>query len=282
MIRNLFFFIFLLMSGFKAFGQDEGLKLNHIYFVLDSADFESIKTNKQLANWANLDKGLPGFDPVDEKTTTVYLRGKSTYLEIMGPDNKFGEKTGAVGIGFSWDVHAPFSDNINEKLKKKGLKFERSESMWNFGNEKILWYSAYYTHLKGSAATWYAFYNPEFLTHLYHTQYSSFRREDFLEKKMNADKEIKDLSGIVLDCNPDDYKKIAEELRSFGVKIKVSGKNFITFETDSVEIRLNQTELKKTVLRELQLKTGHELKENLKIGNLQLENRRKELVIKLH
>ncbi|MBL1222646.1 hypothetical protein JET18_17465 [Chryseobacterium sp. L7] len=279
-MKNLCLFIFLLMSGCKVFGQDEVLKLNHMYFVLDSVSFQEIKASKQLMNWGNFDKGLPGFDPVDGKSTTAYLRGGSTYLEIMGPDNKFGEKEGAIGIGFSWDVHAPFSDDIESKLKKKGLKFEKSEAKWSFGNEKMLWYSAYYTKLKGSVATWYAFYNPDFLTRLYGTPYTSFTREDFLEKKINTNKEIKDLSGIVLECSTEDYKKITEELASFGIKIKASGKKSVTFEVDSIEITLHLTDRKTTAIRELRLKTQNTLKEKLQLGKIQLESRNKELIMK--
>ncbi|SHF43540.1 DUF5829 family protein [Chryseobacterium vrystaatense] len=282
MMKNLFLIISLLVSGCKVFGQDDKLKLNHIYFILDSTSFEQIKASQSLRDWANMDKGLPNFDPVDKKSTTVYLRGRTTYLEIMGPQNKFGEKEGSIGIGFSWDVNGVFSDNIDAKLKKKGLKFERSESKWDFGNEKILWYSSYYATGKGSIGTWYAFYNPVFLTHLYQRPYTSFRREDFLESKIDISKEIKDLGAITLDCSIEDYRKISEELTSFGVKVKASDKHFIIFGVDSVEIKLNLTRRKISVIKELRLKTQSKLTENLKIGKLELESSAKELLIKLN
>lgn len=279
-MKNLCLFIFLLLSGCKVFGQDEVLKLNHIYFVLDAATFEKVKSSNELIAWGNWDKGLPVFDPVDQKTTTAYLRGGSTYLEIMGPDNKFGEKEGAIGIGFSWDVHAPFSDDIESKLKKKGLKFEKSEAKWSFGNEKMLWYSAYYTKLKGSAATWYAFYNPDFLSNLYGRPYTSFTREDFLRNRSDNTKLITDISGIVLDCSSADYNKIIEEMAAFGIRKKASGKTFIIFDVDSIEIRLHLTNREKTAIRELRLKTQNTLEENLQLGKIQLESRNKELIMK--
>ncbi|MDR2235156.1 MAG: DUF5829 family protein [Chryseobacterium sp.] len=278
-MKNLIFLIFFMVSGSKAFGQNDVLKLNHIYFVLDSASFEEVKSNKQLMQWANWDKGLPDFDPVDNKSTTAYLRGKSTYLEIMGPNNKFGEKTGSIGIGFSWDVYGEFSDSIDKKLKKKKLKFEKSESTWDFGNKKILWYSAYYTNLKGSLGTWYAFYNPDFLTHLYHMPYAFFTREAFLNNKINKDRAIKDLSGMILDCNIKDYHKMTEEFATFGITAKDSGKNFITFEVDSVEIKLNLTNRETTMIRQLRLEAEEKLAENLKIGKLNFQSIGKELVI---
>lgn len=281
-MKNLCLFIFLLLSGCKVFGQDEVLKLNHIYFVLDAATFEKIKSSNELMAWGNWDKGLPGFDQVDKKTTTAYLRGKSTYLEIMGPDNKFGEKEGAIGIGFSWDVHGQFSDNIETKQKNKGLKFERSEAKWDFGNGKILWYSAYYTKLKGSAATWYAFYNPDFLSNLYGRPYTSFTREDFLRNRSDNTKLITDISGIVLDCSSADYNKIIEEMAAFGIRKKASGKTFIIFDVDSIEIRLHLTNREKTAIRELRLKTQAQATENFTIENLQFKNTPGELVVKFN
>lgn len=279
-MRSLFVLVFFLISCCKVFGQDEALKLNHIYFVLDAATFEKIKSSKELMAWGNWDKGLPGFDPVDPKTTTAYLRGKSTYLEIMGPGNKFGEKEGAVGIGFSWDVRGQFSDDIQKKQKNEGLKFERSESKWDFGNGKMLWYSAYYTKLKGSIATWYAFYNPDFLSNLYRKPYTSFTREDFLRNRWDTTKSITDISGMVLDCSSADYDKIIEEMAAFGVRKKASGKTFIIFDVDSIEIRLHLTNREKTAIRELRLKTQAQATENFAIENLQFENTAKELVIK--
>lgn len=281
-MRSLFVLIFFLICCCKAYGQDETLKLNHIYFVLDAATFEKIKSNKELIAWGNWDKGLPNFDPIDQKNTTAYLRGKSTYLEIMGPDNKFGEKKGAVGIGFSWDVHGQFSDDLAKKQKNEGLKFERSESKWDFGTGKMLWYSSYYTKLKGSVATWYAFYNPDFLSNLYRKPYTSFTREDFLRNRSDNTKLITDISGMVLDCSSADYDKIIEEMTAFGIRKKASGKTFIIFDVDSIDIRLHLTNREKTAIRELRLKTQAQPAENFTIENLEFKNTPGELVIKFN
>jgi hypothetical protein len=51
--------------------------------VVDSATFNALKQSNELGTLANQDKGLPNFLPVDDSATTIYMRFKSTYLEIM-------------------------------------------------------------------------------------------------------------------------------------------------------------------------------------------------------
>ena len=159
------------------------LKVNHIYVVVDSTTFNALKQSNELNTLANQDKGLPNFLPVDNSATTIYMRFRSTYLEIMGPENRFKEKIGSVGIGFSWDTFNSTLDTVQKSIQEfKDLRFQKSEANWSFGNKEILWYSFFYSDLKGSIATWYAIYNPVFLNYLFNINYSGFKREDFLKK----------------------------------------------------------------------------------------------------
>ncbi len=274
-----FFIIFLIALGNKVFGQEDALKVNHIYFVLDSVSFNKIRSSEQLAKWSSLDKGLPDFLPIDQQSTTLYLRGKSTYIEVMGPDNRFGEKVGSVGIGFSWDTPGTFSDNIGKKLKNNDLAFSRNHAMWNFAGEEVLWYSAYYTALEGSIATWYAFYNPEFLTRLYHKKYPFFTREAFLEKAFDQKREITDLSAIVLDCNAEDYHKLTKELDSFGIIPVTQHKDSSVFQIGSVRIAMTLTQNKTSGIKELRLKTKNKLNKSFKLGKVNFRNDGKELIM---
>ena len=46
------------------------------------------------------------------------MRFKSTYLEIMGPENRFKEKKiGSVGIGFSWDTFNSTLDTVQKAFR---------------------------------------------------------------------------------------------------------------------------------------------------------------------
>ncbi|PWN69308.1 hypothetical protein C1631_014735 [Chryseobacterium phosphatilyticum] len=274
-----FFIIFLIAFGNKVFGQNEALKVNHIYFVLDSVSFNEIRGSEQLAKWSSLDKGLPDFLPINQQSTTLYLRGKSTYIEVMGPDNRFGEKVGSVGIGFSWDTSGTFSDDIGKKLKNNDLVFSKNHAMWNFAGKEVLWYSAYSTALQGSIATWYAFYNQEFLTRLYHKKYQFFTREAFLERIFDQKREITDLSAIVLNCNTEDYDKLTKELDSFGIKPATKHKDSVVFQIYSVRITIILTPNKTSGIKELRLKTKNKLNKSFKLGKVNFRNDGKELIM---
>jgi hypothetical protein len=51
--------------------------------------------------FAVVDTGLPRFLSPDDRSQTLYVRGSTTYLELMGPSNSFGEPVGKCGIGLT-------------------------------------------------------------------------------------------------------------------------------------------------------------------------------------
>ncbi|QDZ63036.1 hypothetical protein EVD20_10785 [Elizabethkingia bruuniana] len=112
----LILFVSMALSGQKSGGNSDlkDLKVNHIYVVVDSTTFNALKQSNELNTLANQDKGLPNFLPLDNSATTIYMRFKSTYLEIMGPENRFKEKIGSIGIGFSWDTFNSTLDTVQK------------------------------------------------------------------------------------------------------------------------------------------------------------------------
>jgi hypothetical protein len=78
------------------------VKFNHLYIVLDQATFESIRQSEFVTHQlAASDQGFPKFEPVDDQCQAIYLRGQDTYLELFGPQNKFNEPVGKIGLGWS-------------------------------------------------------------------------------------------------------------------------------------------------------------------------------------
>jgi len=119
-MKKLSFLLILFLSTIRLYAQnDKELKFNHIYVVIDSTSFNKIKTDKEFFALANIDSGMPNFDKIDSTSTTLYLRGKSTYIEIMGPNNKFNEKVGSIGIGFSWDTNDISHNDFSKKIHNK-------------------------------------------------------------------------------------------------------------------------------------------------------------------
>lgn len=75
------------------------LPLNHLYVVLPEPSFLALRAAPFLRRLAAVDRGLPEFAAIDERADVLYLRGRETYLEIMGPGNHFHEPVHKVGIG---------------------------------------------------------------------------------------------------------------------------------------------------------------------------------------
>ncbi|AQX84334.1 hypothetical protein I6H88_15145 [Elizabethkingia bruuniana] len=271
----LILFVSMALSGQKSGGNSDlkDLKVNHIYVVVDSTTFNALKQSNELNTLANQDKGLPNFLPLDNSATTIYMRFKSTYLEIMGPENRFKEKIGSIGIGFSWDTFNSTLDTVQKSIQKsKDLKFQKSEANWPFGGKEILWYTFFYSDFKGSIATWYAIYNPVFLNYLFNINYSDFKREDFLKKVFDQNKKIIDLSGIVINANANDFYKMIKEFKALNIKIKKQKPRLVIYKLDSVTIELKLTERRNSMIKELRFISKGETRLNINLGNIHIKN----------
>jgi hypothetical protein len=77
------FLLIALLYSASIFAQGKDLKFNHIYFVLDAISYNELKKNKSFQNFANLDEGLPTFNPIGKNATTIYMRGKNTYIDSV-------------------------------------------------------------------------------------------------------------------------------------------------------------------------------------------------------
>ncbi|WP_131828271.1 DUF5829 family protein [Elizabethkingia ursingii] len=271
----LILFVSMAFSGQESRGNSElkDLKVNHIYVVVDSTTFNALKQSNELSTLANQDKGLPNFLPVDNSATTIYMRFKSTYLEIMGPENRFKEKIGSIGIGFSWDTFNSTLDTVQKSIQEsKDLRFQKSEANWSFGGKEILWYSFFYSDLKGDIATWYAIYNPVFLNYLFNINYSEFKREDFLKKVFDQNKKIIDLSGIVIDSNANDFNKITKEFKALNIKIEKQKPGLVIYKLDSVTIKLKLAEGKNSIIKELRFRSKDKTRLNINLGNIRIKD----------
>lgn len=268
--------VLLILSFFTmtSYSQDKELKLNHIYFVIDSSTFNKIKYNKKLHNLVNIDKGIPSFDKIDSTSTTLYLRGKSTYIEIMGPNNKFNEKVGSMGLGFSWDTNDTINNNFSKKtVKTSNIKFISSDAKWMFANNEVLWFTAFYTELKGFISTWYAYYNPKFLSGLFGQEHSTFTRELFLKNAYSKEKPITDLAEIILNCSGEDFTKITTELSSFSLKSKNVKSRSAVYYLGTVKLTLKKANDNKSSIKTLKFATKSQIdKKTNDYGNIELIN----------
>lgn len=264
-MKKILFLLILFFSTKTLYAQDNVLKFNHIYFVIDSVSFNKIKTDKEFFSLVNIDKGIPNFDKIDSTSTTLYLRGESTYIEIMGPNNKFNEKIGSIGLGFSWDTNDINNNDFSKKIiNEANVKFFPFEAKRKFANEEVLWFTAFYTKLKGFISTWYAYYNPNFLSNLFQENHSIFTRELFLKKAYNRDKPITDLSEITINCSTDDFKKLTTELDLFYLKEKKLTTDSTIYNIDKLKLTLYKSKNNKSSLKSLAFKTKSEIDKKTK------------------
>lgn len=264
--------IFLVSNS--IYGQESDLKFNHLYVVTDSITFESIYREFKDSDLVNVDQGMPSFSPIDSNTTTIYIRGKHTYLELMSPNNKFNEPVGRVGLGFSFDTEYPFKANINNKMRNGNCpEFEEYSYSHSLDNDKILWYKTYYDQKPSDLAVWYAFYNPEFLAKLFTEEINQYRRQDFLKKCYNPDKLISDIKSIELDCNEADFNSIIAELKCLGIKPKSQSNSKTTLLIADVSLELSLKKIEKTKINKISFSTKLSQNIDIKLGKLNLKGK---------
>ncbi|WP_157518115.1 DUF5829 family protein [Flagellimonas lutaonensis] len=227
-----------------VFGHDVSkVLLDHLYIVVDSLTYARLTTNRNFKNnYASLDIGLPDFKPLNGTTSTCYLRGHKHYIEILGPQNTYGEPIGKSGIGFSLRNKGEyFHLGVTPKLKRPGTPYlSMSETVhMPFGKNSATWFKAFYTPSEGTALqTWYAFYNPAFLDSLHQTEHHEYSREEFLKNSYSKKQLFQGIRSIEMTCTPKDYERIAQEMRHLGCALWEKNDKTLTIASGDVIITI--------------------------------------------
>ncbi len=122
--------------------------LDHLYVVLDSTSYSAFLSDAFIREfYAGIDLGMPEFEPFNGSATSVYLRGRKEYIEILGPNNVFKEPVGQNGIGFLLKNDNGFSLENTPVLKEKGSRFLTGADTVSLrlNGKQITWYKAFYT-----------------------------------------------------------------------------------------------------------------------------------------
>ncbi len=261
------------------FGKDVSEVLfDHLYVVLDSVSYAQFTREDSWINtYASLDKGLPNFESIDEKTTSCYLRGHEHYIELLGPNNKFQEPVGKSGVGFSLrNGGEHFHMGVAPKLKQSGTPYlSASETVdMSIGEKEAIWFKAFYSPSKGtSVQTWYAFYNPAFLDSLFHETHDNYSREAFLKKSYKKEHLFERIKQISITCTPQDYERISQEMRHLGCSLLKKEGRTLTIAGGDVSITITPS----TAIefsRITQIKCGLNTEDNsvTHLGNLTITN----------
>ncbi|PCC69355.1 Alpha/beta hydrolase family protein [Nannocystis exedens] len=202
--------------------------LDHLYVVLDAETHAALRTSRfLLEEFAAVDAGLPHFRPVGPDADVLYVRGAETYLELMGPQNHFGEPVGQIGLGFGVEVPGSLP-RVFASLRAAGLRpFFSSDYVDFAGPVPIPWKQTTGPRapLVDGLAVWASEYAPGF-AHWLDPRSAGPRaiaRSDFLRPRSRGDRLLADIIGVRLGVDPAARQTITDGLLALGYEAQGGG-----------------------------------------------------------
>ncbi|MBZ5715872.1 DUF5829 family protein [Nannocystis pusilla] len=199
--------------------------LNHLYVVLDAETHAALRTSRfLLEEFAAVDAGLPHFRPVGPDADVLYVRGAETYLELMGPQNHFGEPVGQIGLGFGVEVPGSLP-RVFASLRAAGLRpFFSSDHVDFAGPVPIPWKQTTGPRalLVDGLAVWASEYEPGFAHWLdpQGTDPRAIARGDFLRPRFRGDRLLADIVGVRLSVDSAARQTVVDGLLTFGYEAR--------------------------------------------------------------
>ncbi|MFD2036304.1 DUF5829 family protein [Belliella marina] len=246
--------------------------LNHFYISIDSTTFHALLDHPEmLTNYFEADSGMPEFNSVNDSTGIIYLRGKTVYMELMGPKNKFGVPEGMTGFGFSEDTQLPldplWENQIDSLFKGMGAKFGNNKHKTS-NSKSINWFdTAYIPDSTTKTHTWYSRFNPEFLSEITGKEYDTYTREAYLSLTRTGEKKVQNITGITLELNKKDFDRISEEFNRLQVLKTEQGSKGNSYMLGDVEIVLRESDTSKLLMVKFQMIGNSNC--NCKVGNIE-------------
>jgi hypothetical protein len=200
------------------------VKFNHLYVVLSQADFDAVRTSDFLLNqFAASDQGFPKFLAVDGPCQSIYLRGRDTYIELFGPENKFGEPVGKIGVG--WTVEKVGELDVLQGLltKDSSDSFTRVLNQWDFDREgaAVNWYHSLFRKQSSTsgAVWWFSETHVDFMPALYPEKSSDgdrISRQDFLASRYDATRILKNFTNLTIHLPLEAARSLRSDLDQVG------------------------------------------------------------------
>ncbi|MBM3966911.1 MAG: hypothetical protein FJ308_17870 [Planctomycetes bacterium] len=258
------------------------VKFNHLYVVLSQADFESLRSSDFLLNqFAASDQGFPKFLPVDDQCQSIYLRGQDTYIELFGPENKFGEPVGKIGLG--WSVEKVGELDVVQKLlaKESTDSLTRTLNRWDFDREgpAVNWYHSLFRNrpLTADAVWWFSETHIDFISALFPNKLQNedrIARRDFLSSRYDSTRILKNFTSLTVELPLETGRHLRSDLERVGWRTEefdsrtwiLRGPDFrlmLLIQPNSNEARINSIGLEMHA-KEL-IPTQHRLSRNIEV-----------------
>lgn len=232
--------IFLCLSLFFA-GQSEAsgqesprVHFNHFYHVFDRQTFADILASDFIKHqFASVDTGLPNFALPSPDAGNLYLRGKNTYLEILGVNNRFKEPLGKGGIAFAVDQQGELEILFSRLDKANPGKYERSLATRDFpGAPKTPWYLAVHRNSAQPHLVdyWLTEYKSEFFQRTLNQTppgKTDVSRARYLAGRYNDKKLLGDITGLAVALPAAQKESFLEDLERLGFSRQTRGEKII-------------------------------------------------------
>jgi len=196
------------------------VKFNHLYVVLSQVDFDAVRTSDfLLTQFAASDQGFPKFLAVDGPCQSIYLRGRDTYIELFGPENKFGEPVGKIGVG--WTVEKVGELDVLQGLLTKDSpdSFTRVLNQWDFDREgaAVNWYHSLFRKQSSTfnAVWWFTETHVDFIPALYPDKSADgdrISRQDFLASRYDATRVLKNVTNLTIHLPLEAARRLRSDL----------------------------------------------------------------------
>lgn len=188
--------------------------LNHVYVVLDAEIFAAVRDSAELRELlGRSDGGLPDYAAPAAGADRVFFRGRSTYLELFAPDNRFGEPVGKVGIAVGVDDRPAFERLSAAWQARCGAGFRADPVVYRRVEPAVPWYDAVQcdeTATGPGLAIWAMVYRPEFAR--WQTGGDDLARARILAPRQGRF----EVEALTLDVAAGDLERIAGQLASAG------------------------------------------------------------------
>ncbi|WP_294292184.1 DUF5829 family protein [uncultured Sphingomonas sp.] len=247
--------------------------LNHVYVVLDQATFDAMRDDPRVTELLGpSDAGLPDHAPPRPDADRIFLRGRTTYLEVFAPKNRFEEPVGKVGIAIAEDRPREFEQLARRWRIHCATSFYRTAVAWTRSQPQIPWYDSIQcdeTAVRNDLSIWAMIYKPAFGR--WHTGSPTTSRRTILAPRRTAGQGRFDLTGLDLSIPAADQRRIAQQLTAAGLRPEYRGDR-IVLRGGGWSITLRSANTTSAAITTIRMRVRTTQKSTLRLGNRLLES----------
>ena len=192
--------------------------LDHFYVVLDQPTYDAVRASGFVTEeLAAVDGGLTHAGTPLPRASSLYVRGRDTYLELLGPNNRTGAPAGSCGLALASDEPGALA-KLEPRLRRLVPGLERRTVPLDAGERPIPWYDLLVVAEAGAwrLAWWVTQYRPEFMQAILHT--ASISRRSYLARLYDPHRLLDNVVELTLALTPREAKPFCAELRALGFR----------------------------------------------------------------